>query len=267
MSPRMPLAVSGSSPRIWGTGRMLSSCDQWPRFIPTHMGNGLRRSRIPRPDPVHPHAYGERLAGMIRQAEGSGSSPRIWGTASFCTPSLALIRFIPTHMGNGFESHPLRQSMTVHPHAYGERAGAVGIALHVYGSSPRIWGTAQSPAKVQEYARFIPTHMGNGPAVSVAPVCSLVHPHAYGERDQGGAAGDRGNGSSPRIWGTAEVARRSKALGRFIPTHMGNGRGGSCGLTIQAVHPHAYGERWFQMPHGPGIRGSSPRIWGTGGGL
>ncbi len=51
---------------------------------------------------------------------------------------------------------------------------------------------------------------------------------------------------------------------RFIPTHMGNGARIAINLLLQAVHPHAYGERVGSVRTTVGSGGSSPRIWGTG---
>ena len=52
------------------------------RFIPTHVGNGMRPSEKARDNAVHPHACGERLILRLSEVESAGSSPRMWGTAS-----------------------------------------------------------------------------------------------------------------------------------------------------------------------------------------
>ena len=51
---------------------------------------------------------------------------------------------------------------------------------------------------------------------------------------------------------------------RFIPTHVGNGEALGNLYGYKAVHPHACGERPSKAPARPAMRGSSPRMWGTG---
>ena len=54
---------------------------------------------------------------------------------------------------------------------------------------------------------------------------------------------DSGVGSSPRVWGTLDVAPQQAVVRRFIPTGVGNaGCVGSVGRFC-AVHPHGCGER------------------------
>ena len=187
------------------------------------MGNGPPRRPL-RPSPtVHPHAYGERASTPRYAKSPDGSSPRIWGTVDVAEDAAGGIRFIPTHMGNGVFRLFCRFSITVHPHAYGERFDNLHSLVHAFGSSPRIWGTVVLVSKVEILLRFIPTHMGNGGSFMSSSLRKSVHPHAYGERHRLKAVSRNSTGSSPRIWGTVEIAGRDIGQNRFIPTHMGNG--------------------------------------------
>ena len=105
--------------------------------------------------------------------------------------------------------------------------------------------------------------MGNGSCSWLRRGFSTVHPHAYGERAAAWRAGTCQDGSSPRIWGTGTGALDFVQVSRFIPTHMGNGGIARALRMTRAVHPHAYGERSNASCSANGIRGSSPRIWGT----
>ena len=49
-------------------------------------------------------------------------------------------------------------------------------------------------------------------------------------------------GSSPRAWGTPTPQVWKKALGRFIPTRVGNTRPACASTGCTSVHPHARGE-------------------------
>ncbi len=252
-----------SSPRIWGTAISQNPPNVPRRFIPTHMGNGAVLQRRREPTAVHPHAYGERLLLYFTHCKTLGSSPRIWGTVALSGTDSASQRFIPTHMGNGGAAGTSGSAPTVHPHAYGERtAERIRPADHL-GSSPRIWGTEKPLGIRSTSGRFIPTHMGNGNLFRFQIISDSVHPHAYGERRTRAATTAGACGSSPRIWGTARVIRLPTVVGRFIPTHMGNGVSEYVARIQVAVHPHAYGEREkIDCPFFL-VAGSSPRIWGT----
>ena len=260
------LALStGSSPRMWGTVSLVAVAVSKQRFIPTHVGNGLR------PDQVHvtrrfiPTHVGNGIQCAITSTGLVGSSPRMWGTVG----SIRLLdphsRFIPTHVGNGWgQALPARLG-TVHPHACGERATKLKMLPPTAGSSPRMWGTGSSVAP-----RLIPF---------------TVHPHACGERlpvnsisaSQYGSSprmwgtGQRRypsrshlHGSSPRMWGTGEQPPAVAPRARFIPTHVGNGARNPPSAFSAAVHPHACGERGVYVEVNVIPAGSSPRMWGTG---
>ena len=91
-----------------------------------------------------------------------------------------------------------------------------------------------------------------------------VHPHVCGERVLNGGNVYRGDGSSPRVWGTGTASSYFSRSNRFIPTCVGNGH-----MVRQAgqhitVHPHVCGERVANVIGVLLMRGSSPRVWGTG---
>ena len=112
--------TSGSSPRAWGTQLLCKDHRTPPRFIPTCVGNSLRRLRHIPPIPVHPHVRGELGYLVGRPVFPGGSSPRAWGTPAVFKTSAGQVRFIPTCVGNSGVHlvHPPRAP--VHPHVRGE---------------------------------------------------------------------------------------------------------------------------------------------------
>ncbi|CAB1083926.1 hypothetical protein D1AOALGA4SA_11460 [Olavius algarvensis Delta 1 endosymbiont] len=111
----------GSSPRLWGTrfrrnwvppahrfiptpvGNTLSDSSGMPppdRFIPTPVGNTRALIRRRRRGSVHPHACGEHFDLPGQRVDRLGSSPRLWGTPNWPSPTDYLNRFIPTPVGN-----------------------------------------------------------------------------------------------------------------------------------------------------------------------
>ena len=74
--------------------------------------------------------------------------------------------------------------------------------FNVAGSSPRLRGTEQRPAKVELYARFIPALAGNGLGPHSRRRFFPVHPRACGERLLSICGFHDYSGSSPRLRGT-----------------------------------------------------------------
>src|SRR5580765_2436444 len=197
-----PLAWFGSSPRTWGTRRRGAVLPRERRFIPTHVGNALVQLIPVRCHAVHPHARGERVRRNTGRLIIGGSSPRTWGTRPVRWAALAAHRFIPTHVGNAVR--------------------APTVTLQPFGSSPRTWGTRVRHPEFSGAVRFIPTHVGNARARCRLFRPRPVHPHARGERTCHTRMSPGCVGSSPRTWGTLLVGRVVIAIGRFIPTHVGN---------------------------------------------
>ena len=154
-------AISGSSPRAWGTlcsQVVIAVCE---RFIPTCVGNTRPRRRRTSGPTVHPHVRGEHLAYGVVDACEPGSSPRAWGTLDAEQFPECGVRFIPTCVGNTAMKGYEEAAHSVHPHVRGEHCPACAIAAHKPGSSPRAWGTLQRGNARRHHGRFIPTCVGN----------------------------------------------------------------------------------------------------------
>ena len=151
----------GSSPRLWGTLEYHEQAREPPRFIPTPVGNITVITLKGKPVSVHPHACGEHCLPNNASAFDAGSSPRLWGTCALCGLAFAVIRFIPTPVGNMCRTPVLLMPLSVHPHACGEHIQNCVIGFHDTGSSPRLWGTYGECVRGQDRRRFIPTPVGN----------------------------------------------------------------------------------------------------------
>ena len=90
----------GSSPRVRGTLLLFHLGDGRRRFIPACAGNtqGPWLSRDQRS--VHPRVCGEHIARAAAAFNKAGSSPRVRGTPTVCTPPVHHDRFIPACAGN-----------------------------------------------------------------------------------------------------------------------------------------------------------------------
>ena len=90
----------GSSPRMWGTRTNYQIKSQYPRFIPTNVGNTLTQGDGIRYITVHPHECGEHPEIQAYYRNRGGSSPRMWGTRIDPQCPAGYFRFIPTNVGN-----------------------------------------------------------------------------------------------------------------------------------------------------------------------
>ena len=218
----MVMNHDGSSPRSWGTLYRLLRRSGRSRFIPTLVGNTTKSAWGSRSTAVHPHARGEHSMPTDAAGTTCGSSPRSWGTPPPTTCHGPNCRFIPTLVGNTRRCRQSRDQTAVHPHARGEHKNGATDTVHLYGSSPRSWGTrcADDPAACEH--RFIPTLVGNTLVHRSRQRLRSVHPHARGEHLRVADTGLAAYGSSPRSWGTPPRARRCSRACRFIPTLVGN---------------------------------------------
>ena len=166
------------------------------------VGNGVNRGSSQYSRPVHPHACGERSFSNDVATFCCGSSPCVWGTDSSIPRRRQRRRFIPMRVGNGTFSRWQNVSITVHPHACGERKTVITCMAPLLGSSPCVWGTENRPIHILTVKRFIPMRVGNGVCSHTNDDCSPVHPHACGERVIRLSPILTKAGSSPCVWGT-----------------------------------------------------------------
>ena len=94
------VALTGSSPRAWGTLEWAGCHLSRPWFIPTRVGNTPRSGHAPAGRTVHPHARGEHMHHSTSPSLDVGSSPRAWGTHHHSIVTHLQLRFIPTRVGN-----------------------------------------------------------------------------------------------------------------------------------------------------------------------
>ena len=261
------LNSAGSSPRLWGTSQKISGYYLHIRFIPTPVGNINKIIGKYLILTVHPHACGEHTAYCRCHTGGNGSSPRLWGTYCLLSVSYRRKRFIPTPVGNITTRFFFMVETPVHPHACGEHMISGHQKKDTIGSSPRLWGTSVNVNDNPCSIRFIPTPVGNIVVFSQTLNVASVHPHACGEHSPDNRRTYLYRGSSPRLWGTFFCSFQQAAVRRFIPTPVGNIGSRWSWRQMSAVHPHACGEHglftWMEW----GKSGSSPRLWGTYGGL
>ena len=154
--------LGGSSPRVRGTVSRLPKDDQDRRFIPACAGNSSLPPFVPLSTP--------------------GSSPRVRGTVTPTLTFSAISRFIPACAGNSLLVKPVKITAAVHPRVCGEQILQPYPRIFIFGSSPRVRGTAFRSQSLGHYRRFIPACAGNSSASARQPHCPAVHPRVCGEQ-------------------------------------------------------------------------------------
>ena len=138
------------------------------------------------------------------------------------------------------------------------------LTLKVRVLFPRIRGTGSARWPDPTGFRFIPAYTGNGGFEVLNDGDTSVYPRVYGERLIWMQNGRKPAGLSPRIRGTVPTSEYPAIRLRFIPAYTGNGKYNHQELTLSAVYPRVYGERYRERVQELEERGLSPRIRGTG---
>ena len=134
------VVVLGSSPRVWGQaqGAAVFFCDE--RIIPTRVGTRFAQSQRRKAYKDHPHACGDKVLKVSVVEIFLGSSPRVWGQAYGYPHPNYRDRIIPTRVGTRNNKLIYRRDIQDHPHACGDKFGAIKRISPKLGSSPRVWG-------------------------------------------------------------------------------------------------------------------------------
>ena len=69
-------------------------------------------------------------------------------------------------------------------------------------------------------------------------------------------------GSSPRVWGQVISSKFKRETHRIIPTRMWTSMKIVQDFYKAEDHPHAYGDKRYNLYTSPNYLGSSPRVWG-----
>ncbi len=264
--PRLSSSVElGSSPRVRGTHDTNHAGSVASRFIPACAGNSCGGRHDPGCSPVHPRVCGELAAVQGDIARPRGSSPRVRGTRLVGANLVGARRFIPACAGNSLEFSRKIKSAAVHPRVCGELADQTKRAMRTFGSSPRVRGTlTKRPQNIRRY-RFIPACAGNSSSVSNDGQSDAVHPRVCGELPFATLSSGNGNGSSPRVRGTQQIAGCAASQSRFIPACAGNSWHHISRRRDGPVHPRVCGELPSLSSSFSSACGSSPRVRGTHG--
>mgnify|MGYP007049190347 CR=1 FL=1 len=110
------------------------------RIIPTRVGTSANGYKCCSPVKDHPHACGDKYVQLLAKICAVGSSPRVWGQASFAYIFPPFNGIIPTRVGTRLIFNKIENKLEDHPHACGDKRKALRRQASRLGSSPRVWG-------------------------------------------------------------------------------------------------------------------------------
>ena len=131
---------------------------------------------------IIPTRVGTRSARYMKPSPTKGSSPRVWGQAGKTTDFAKFLRIIPTRVGTRASQLLFANCKKDHPHACGDKKLSYSLHIEGVGSSPRVWGQAESGEISEVGYRIIPTRVGTSSALEYVPISFEDHPHACGDK-------------------------------------------------------------------------------------
>ena len=191
------------------------------RIIPTRVGTRAITAEYNPINKDHPHACGDKEPVRHGCWEIVGSSPRVWGQVSVEGVANNVNRIIPTRVGTRIVSLCLNSVAKDHPHACGDKGCQESAVFVAKGSSPRVWGQAQSDNSDNFSLRIIPTRVGTRMQKRGYTVVGEDHPHACGDKTVCFGNPDSFIGSSPRVWGQGICVFSGVLVFGIIPTRVG----------------------------------------------
>ena len=146
----------------------------------------------------------------------------------------------------------------------GEQHLVVFLANLTMGSSPRVRGTVSEPTRENVYFGIIPACAGNSDRHEIWKTHCRDHPRVCGEQGVYRSSASRVMGSSPRVRGTAICKQQRHLNGGIIPACAGNSLSDVPTFGVKRDHPRVCGEQRKELFRKHSVKGSSPRVRGTG---
>ena len=156
----LPVAGSGSSPRMRGKQPTLIAEPVNDRIIPAHAGQTPTTTTPLWARSDHPRACGANVNAFPSNPEHCGSSPRMRGKPACIHMWIAALRIIPAHAGQTWLCRWVPAAGPDHPRACGANQPMRPQHPAVAGSSPRMRGKRRVRAAPSGRGRIIPAHAG-----------------------------------------------------------------------------------------------------------
>ena len=151
-----------------------------------------------------------------------GSPPRVRGTDIYCVRRCCANGITPACAGNRYflAVNPLPGED--HPRVCGEQQNPGRLGAFQRGSPPRVRGTGGIFRVQRHDARITPACAGNSPGIASLHSPSRDHPRVCGEQVTDTLDGIEGEGSPPRVRGTAFPLPSTSFTAGITPACAGN---------------------------------------------
>ena len=156
----------------------------------------------------HPRGCGEHPRVLVLRLLLAGSSPRMRGAPVRAFGLSTGLGIIPADAGSTSPSPHSSAPSKDHPRGCGEHMKSLSDRPTAHGSSPRMRGAPVAAWLCGSCGRIIPADAGSTYGVPVCPIWWRDHPRGCGEHDTMMIQADTLRGSSPRMRGAPDHARR-----------------------------------------------------------
>ena len=195
----------GLSPRVWGSQTKEGREHGKRRSIPTCVGQPLPQAQVGGGQKVYPHVCGAAMCPAPSTWTLRGLSPRVWGSHTAKIPVQAVVRSIPTCVGQPPHATCPAIPAAVYPHVCGAAFRRRYGRCSPPGLSPRVWGSPGQLAQPASLCGSIPTCVGQPLAVPSHDAMNTVYPHVCGAANNMMYSYKENKGLSPRVWGSPET--------------------------------------------------------------
>jgi len=202
------------------------------RITPACAGNSHCAARSPPYATDHPRVCGEQPTMRVAMSMSIGSPPRVRGTVPCALAHDQAMRITPACAGNSRCDRLIANAHQDHPRVCGEQVKIMQTFESLFGSPPRVRGTASSKRRDHLQRRITPACAGNSfyrdrgdwrdgitPACAgnrlygaLRPLATTDHPRVCGEQRDSQIGEWMRSGSPPRVRGTACADRARKTL-------------------------------------------------------
>ena len=193
-----------------------------------------------------------------------GSPPRVRGTGPGRYAKREGGRITPACAGNSPSWGEHQRIREDHPRVCGEQSHMRPFSHGRNGSPPRVRGTDLVIQAGIEYVRITPACAGNSPLYEKDLPRSRDHPRVCGEQGAVRATTSPPIGSPPRVRGTVHGGPRGREGWGITPACAGNSISAPGSSPASGDHPRVCGEQAVALMVPLTVRGSPPRVRGTG---
>ena len=222
ISPYSKLSLSGSPPRVRGTGGVGVQQHAKGGITPACAGNSIVPIGCVYAKGDHPRVCGEQDQEREDITIPDGSPPRVRGTVARSWRYYKNFRITPACAGNrhGFCNAGFRRRD--HPRVCGEQCQRPRSIFPFSGSPPRVRGTAAQAADSITVTRITPACAGNSFRGGVPGGSEPDHPRVCGEQITPSPKIPCLTGSPPRVRGTGSSLGLPFPHFRITPACAGN---------------------------------------------